>query len=63
MTKKKVQYTDEDNKKTAAERLNEKRVDKKTAIRVHVEYKWEVAAAGLSFALPSLIVVLACSAW
>ena len=39
MTKKKVQYTDEDNKKTAAERLNEKRVDKKTSIRVHVEYK------------------------
>lgn len=40
MTKKKVQYTAEDNKKTAMERLNEDRVAKKKAVRVHIEYKY-----------------------
>jgi hypothetical protein len=39
MTKKKVQYTDEENTKTANERLKEDRVDKKAAVRVHIEYK------------------------
>ncbi len=40
MGKKKVQYTEEDNKKAASHRLKEARVDKKTAIEINIEYKW-----------------------
>lgn len=39
MGKKKVQYTDEDNKRAASHRVREARVDKKTAIEINIEYK------------------------
>jgi hypothetical protein len=39
MGQKKVQYTDEENKKAARHRMKEPRVGKKTAIRIHIEYK------------------------
>jgi len=40
MGQKKVRYTEEENKKAAHHRLKEKRVNEKTAIRIHIEYKW-----------------------
>ena len=39
MGKKKVHYTDEDNKRAASHRVREPRVDKKTAIEINIEYK------------------------
>ena len=42
MGQKKVRYTEEENKKAAHHRMKEKRVDKKTAIRIHIEHKWVI---------------------
>jgi hypothetical protein len=39
MGKKKIQYTAEENEKAARERVRGPRVGKKTAIRIHIEYK------------------------